>query len=207
MARNAPSRDQIAHDVFGRKFSALELDQKQYVNKLLGVLYNASRQGGDPSRLLSTAAMNETAKIVKQLKEIATNPGDVISLPNGVYQDAARVIHYQSQAKGRGRLLDPREMDKIKKEIAKEFGRVNPGLVAGITDYLTNATGRFSGVGSKVLRSKLGSFLTKGELESISKAEILPAREIVLSNLLKRWLGGNLSGLFRPGVGNRLIAD
>lgn len=197
MARNAPSRDQIAHDVFGRKFSALELDQKQYVNKLLGVLYNASRQGGDPSRLLSTAAMNETAKIVKQLKEIATNPGDVISLPKGVYQDAARVIHYQSQAKGRGRLLDPREMDKIKKEIAKEFGRVNPGLVAGITDYLTNATGRFSGVGSKVLRSKLGSFLTKGELESISNAEILAARDIVVSHLFDKWSGGNLSSFIK----------
>ena len=197
MARNTPSRDQIAHDIFGRKFSALELDQKQYVNKLLGVLYNASRQGGDPSRLLSTAAMNETAKIVKQLKEIATNPGDVISLPNGVYQDAARVIHYQSQAKGRGRLLDPREMDKIKKEIAKEFGRVNPGLVAGITDYLTNATGRFSGVGSKVLRSKLGSFLTKGELESISNAEILAARDIVVSHLFDKWSGGNLSSFIK----------
>ena len=45
MARNTPSRDQIAHDIFGRKFSALELDQKQYVTKLLGVLHNASRQG------------------------------------------------------------------------------------------------------------------------------------------------------------------
>lgn len=207
MARNTPSRDQIAHDVFGRKFSALELDQKQYVNKLLGVLYNASRQGGDPSRLLSTAAMNETAKIVKQLKEIATNPGDVISLPNGVYQDAARVIHYQSQAKGRGRLLDPREMDKIKKEIAKEFGRVNPGLVTGITDYLTNATGRFSGVGSKVLRSKLGSFLTKGELESISNAEILAARDIVVSHLFDKWSGGNLSSFVRPRVEDLLSAD
>ncbi|MFA5752838.1 MAG: hypothetical protein WC910_07215 [Bacteroidales bacterium] len=207
MARNTPSRDQIAHDVFGRKFSALELDQKQYVNKLLGVLYNASRQGGDPSRLLSTAAMNETAKIVKQLKEIATNPGDVISLPNGVYQDAARVIHYQSQAKGRGRLLDPREMDKIKKEIAKEFGRVNPGLVTGITDYLTNATGRFSGVGSKVLRSKLGSFLTKGELESISNAEILAARDIVVSHLFDKWSGGNLSSFVRPRVEDLLSDD
>ncbi|MFA5445009.1 MAG: hypothetical protein WC262_08595, partial [Bacteroidales bacterium] len=151
--------------------------------------------------------MNETAKIVKQLKEIATNPGDVISLPNGVYQDAARVIHYQSQAKGRGRLLDPREMDKIKKEIAKEFGRVNPGLVTGITDYLTNATGRFSGVGSKVLRSKLGSFLTKGELESISNAEILAARDIVVSHLFDKWSGGNLSSFVRPRVEDLLSDD
>ena len=207
MARNTPSRDQIAHDVFGRKFSALELDQKQYVNKLLGVLYNASRQGGDPSRLLSTAAMNETVKIVKQLKEIATNPGDVISLPNGVYQDAARVIHYQSQARGRGRLLDPREMDEIKKEIAKKFGRVNPGLVAGITDYLTNATGRFSGVGPKVLRRKLGSFLTKEELESISNAEILTARDIVVSHLFDKWSGGNLSSFVQPRIEDLLSDD
>jgi len=207
MARNTPSRDQIARDIFGRNFSALELDQKQYVTKLLGVLYNASRQGGDPSRLLSTAAMNETVKIVKQLKEIATNPGDVISLPNGVYQDAARVIHYQSQARGRGRLLDPREMDEIKKEIAKKFGRVNPGLVAGITDYLTNATGRFSGVGPKVLRRKLGSFLTKEELKSISNAEILTARDIVVSHLFDKWSGGNLSSFVQPRIEDLLSDD
>jgi len=207
MANNNLSRDEIASKVFGRKFSSLSLESKQWVNKTMSVMYSAGRQGHDTGYMLSTAAMNETAKIVKQLKEISINPGDVVELPKGVLADAARVIHYQSKAVGRGRVLDPKDFAQIKKDIKKQFGNVNPQIVAGITDYLTNTTGRFSGVGPKTLRGKLGSFLTKEELGTISNKEIVAARDIVIAHLFDKWSGGNLSSFVKPRLEDVLSSE
>jgi len=207
MSVRYPSRDEISYRVFGRKFSQLSVESKEQVIKMYDVIRNEIRSGGDPDSPVRQAAFRETVSIVKQLKEIATNPGDPITLPRGVLQDAARVIHYQSQAVGRGRVLDPKSMAEIKRDIGRKFPHVNPRIVEGITDYLTSTTGRFKGVGSKTLRRKLGSFLTKEELESLSNKEILSARDIVIAHLFDKWSGGNLTSYIAPRLDDILADD
>ena len=207
MAIKYPSRDELALKLFGRKFSQISTESKTQVVKMYEVIRNEVRSGGDSSSPIRQAVFKETVALVKQLKEIQSNPGDVIELPKGVLEDAARVIHYQSQAVGRGRILNPRDMAQIKKDIEKSFKVVDPRLVTGITDYLTNTTGKFGGVSPKILRSKLGSFLTSGELEALSNKELSTARDIVIAHLFDKWSGGNLTSFVGPKLNENYYRD
>jgi len=201
------SRDDIALKIFGRKFTQLSTESKAYVNKTYGVMLNATRTGLDSTEPLRQAAFKETVSIVNQLKQIAANPGDMIELPKGVLQDAARVIHYQSQALGRGRILDAKDMDEIRKAVKKQFRTANPEVVECVADYLTNSKGSFSGVGVRTLRRKLRSFLTAEQLENLPNKEILAARDITIAHLFDKWSGGNLSSFVGPKLEDLLEQD
>ena len=207
MAIKYPSRDELSYKIFGRKFSQISTESKTQIIKMYDVIRNEIRSGGDSESPVRQAALKETVALVKQLKELRANPGDSMELPHGVARDAARIVHYQSQAVGRGRLLNPRDMAQIKKDIEKSFKDVNPRIVTGVTDYLTNTTGKFTGVSPKTLRSKLGSFLTGEELDKLSNKELVTARDIVVAHLFDKWSGGNLTSFVGPKLNDILNED
>jgi len=207
MASNHPTRDQIAVELYQRPFSQLSVEAKSSVNKVYGIMLQTMRSGGDPKQPIRAAANSEAILIVKQLKEIAANPGDQITLPKGVLEDAARVVKMHYEAQGNKKPLSAGDINAIRREVKVVWRTANPEVVKCVADYLTNSKGRFSGVGPKTLRRKLRSFLSSDELEKISDKEILSTRDITISHLFDKWTHGNLTSFVRPKVEDLLEHD
>lgn len=195
-----PSRDAISIEMYGMKFSSLPLDRKQNVNAAITQISREARRGSDVDIVLRKIALDESYKIIKQLKEIGANPRDSIDLPPGVIDDAAKLLHYHYQAVGNKKPLSAGDITEIRREVKKQFGEVDPDVVNCIATYLSNPKGRFTGVDLKNLRGKLRSFLEPDQIAKIKDNEILSARDITIAHLYDKWMKGNLTAGIRPRI-------